>query len=79
MNPILQRLQESQQPQQNELAQLYRSYRLAQNPKQVIDDLIRKNPVLTPIVNGNVDLKETFYSMCKERNVNPDDILRQFK
>ena len=79
MNPILQRLQESQHPQQNELKQLYNSYRMAQNPKQVIDDLVRKNPVLAPIVSGNANLKDTFYSMCRERNVDPEEILKQFR
>lgn len=79
MNPILQRLQENRQPQQSDLSQLYRSYRLAQNPKQIIDDLIKQNPVLAPIVSSNADLKQVFYDMCKERKVNPEDILSQFK
>ena len=77
MNPILQKL--GNQPPQNNLRTMYQAYKFSQNPKADIERLIQQNPVLSPIVSGGGDLKTTFYSMCQQRGVDPEQILAQFK
>lgn len=80
MNPILQKLQgNSPQLPQNDLPMLYKLYRTSSNPKQMIERLIQSNPMLASYVNSGANLQQTFYAMCQERGINPEDILKQFK
>lgn len=53
----------------------------AQNPQAAINMLAQKNPQFAQVmslVQGR-NPQEVFYEMCKQRGVNPDDILNQLK
>lgn len=53
----------------------------AQNPQAVLQMLAQKNPQMAQVmqlVQGR-NPQEVFYEMCKQRGVNPDDILNQLK
>lgn len=52
-----------------------------QNPQAVLNMLAQKNPQFAQVmhlVQGR-NPQEVFYEMCKQRGVNPDDILNQLK
>ena len=53
----------------------------AQNPQAALNMLAQKNPQFAQVmslVQGR-NPQEVFYEMCKQRGVNPDDILNQLK
>lgn len=53
----------------------------AQNPQAVLQMLAQKNPQMGQVmqlVQGR-NPQEVFYEMCKQRGINPDDILNQLK
>ena len=50
----------------------------AQNPQAALQQLAQQNPVIGNLMQSG-DLKGTFYRMCEEKGVNPDDILNQLK
>lgn len=53
----------------------------AQNPQAVINMLVQKNPQMAQVmklVQGR-NPQDVFYEMCKQRGINPDDILNQLK
>lgn len=66
------------------IAQLRNIYNMlcnSSNPQAMLNDMAKSNPNLAWVMqmcNGS-NPKDVFYSMCKERNVNPEDILNQFK
>ena len=53
----------------------------AQNPQAVLQMLAQKNPQMAQVMQlvGGRNPQEVFYEMCKQRGVNPDDILNQLK
>lgn len=54
--------------------------KMAQNPQAAVEKLANENPMIKNIMSmNNGDLKTTFYKMCQEKGVNPDDILNQLK
>lgn len=76
-NPILDVLG-PRVPHQSRINQMYRAYQAAENPEEYLQEMIRKNPILSQIVsNGN--LEQTFYQMCKQRGVNPQDIINDIQ
>lgn len=51
------------------------------NPQQVLNMVAQKNPQMKQVMdmcNGK-NPQEVFYALCKEKGVNPDDILNQLK
>lgn len=53
----------------------------ANNPQQVLNIVAQNNPQFKQVIdmcNGK-NPQEIFYALCKERGVNPDDILNQLK
>lgn len=71
-NPLLQ-MTMGNQAQSNQFVQMYRAM---QNPQQ----LIQSNPQLQQILAMyNGDAKTAFYTMCKEKNIDPNTILQMFK
>lgn len=51
-----------------------------QNPQEAINTLAKENPMVANILQiSNGDLKGTFYKMCQEKGVNPDDIIKQLQ
>ena len=75
MNPILDRLQ-SNQP--SPITQLWNTYRTAQNPRAVVDAVMKQNPMLGQII-GDADPKDVFYGLCQQRGIDPESILKQFR
>ena len=53
----------------------------AQNPQAALNMLAQKNPQMAQVMQlvGGRNPQEVFYEMCKQRGVNPDDILNQLK
>lgn len=53
----------------------------AQNPQAALQMLAQKNPQMAQVMNlvGGRDPKDVFYELCKQKGVNPDDILNQLK
>ena len=53
------------------------------NPQQLINQIVNQNPKFKNIMN-NINgkdpnqLKDMFYSMCKEKGINPQDIAKQY-
>lgn len=52
-----------------------------QNPNAIIENLAQRNPQIRQVIEmcGGKDPKAVFYEMCKQRGVNPDDILNQLR
>lgn len=54
--------------------------KMAQNPQVAVEKLANENPMIKSIMSmNNGDLKSTFYKMCREKGVNPDDIIKQLQ
>ena len=53
----------------------------AQNPQAVLQMLAQKNPQMAQVMQlvGGRNPQEVFYEMCRQKGVNPDDILNQLK
>lgn len=63
------------------LKSMMQMFNSAQNPQAALQMLAQKNPQVAQamqLVQGR-NPKEVFYEMCKQRGVNPDDILNQLK
>lgn len=69
MNPILNQLN-----QKNDLGALYRLYKT--NPREALKSI--NNPIVNQLLSGG-NLQSTFYEMCRQRNIDPNTILKQFK
>lgn len=55
-------------------------YRAAQNPQAVLQQMAQQNPMVGQIMQmSRGNLKDTFYQMCQQKGVNPDDVLAQLK
>ena len=53
----------------------------AQNPQAALNMLAQKNPQMAQVMNlvGGRNPKDVFYELCRQKGVNPDDILNQLK
>lgn len=79
MNPLMNMIGGSQNI--GNIAQIKRMMNMlqtAQNPQAALQQLAQQNPMIANIMQSG-DLKSTFYRMCEEKGVNPDDILNQLK
>lgn len=79
-NPLLNGLQanfEAQNQGINQVKQLMQTMRYARNPMQVINN----NPSIANVLNmcRGQNPKDVFYSLCKQKNVNPDEILNELR
>lgn len=65
------------------LAQIKRMMKMIQgiqDPNAAIQMLAKQNPMIAQILSANNgDLKSTFYKMCEEKGVNPNEILNQLQ
>lgn len=52
-----------------------------QNPQAVLQQVARQNPMMGQVLQlcRGKDPKQVFYQMCRERGVDPDNILRQIR
>lgn len=53
----------------------------AQNPQAVLQMLAQKNPQMAQVMQlvGGRNPQDVFYELCRQKGVNPDDILNQLK
>lgn len=53
----------------------------ARNPSAALQQTASHNPMLSSVLSmiGNRDPKAVFYDLCRQNNINPDDILNQLK
>lgn len=84
MNPLMSQLENNSVNTSNgikeSIKRMMNMINTSQNPQAVIQKLANENPTIRQIMSlNNGDLKTTFYSMCKEKGVNPDDILNQLR
>lgn len=80
MNIIGQQMQSSN-PTLGNIAQIKRMMQMlqtAQNPQAALQQLAQQNPMIGSLMQSG-NLKDTFYKMCEEKGVNPDDIINQLK
>lgn len=79
-NPLLNGLQSNfgvQNPIINRIKQMMHTMSIAKNPMQIINS----NPQLASVINmcKGQNPKDVFYSMCKEKNANPEDVLNSLR
>ena len=76
-NPFKQNAPANLAPIKNMIAML----NSAQNPQAALQMLAQKNPQMAQVINlvGGRNPQEVFYEMCRQKGVNPDDILNQLK
>lgn len=84
MNPLMSQLENNSVNASNgikeSIKRMMNMINTAQNPQAVIQKLANENPTIRQIMSlNNGDLKTTFYLMCQEKGVNPDDILNQLR
>ena len=81
MNPLMNAIG---QPTNNgniqQIKRMMNMFKSIQNPQEAMNQLAKQNPMVANIIQmSNGDLKGTFYKMCQEKGVNPDDILKQLQ
>lgn len=57
------------------------TFRAAKNPSAALQLMAQQNPQIGGILRlcGPGGLKKSFYQMCREQGVNPDNVLRQLQ
>lgn len=67
----------------NPLMKMLSMFQNGGNPQYLIENMVSQNPQMKPIMNmikgkNNNQLKETFFNMCKEKGVNPQELANQY-
>lgn len=67
----------------NPIMNMIKMFQGGGNPQQIIQNMVSQNPKFKPVmdmINGKSpqQLQETFYNMCKEKGINPQDIAKQY-
>lgn len=84
MNPLLNMLGGAPMKMMNNpLMNMISVFQNGGNPKYLIQNMLNQNPQMQPIMNmikgkNNNQLKETFFNMCKEKGINPNDLAKQY-
>ena len=63
-----------------QIKQVFNMLRYSNNPNQLLDQLVAKNPQMAQTINlikNNGNYEQVFRNMCKERGINADDFIRQ--
>lgn len=80
-NPILEMLNGPKIP--NNVVQTFKAFQQSNNPNQFMQNLIQTNPqvqqVMQMVQNSNMSPKDLFYTMAKQKGVDPEQILRQLR
>ena len=80
-NPILEMLSGPRTP--NNIVQTFRALQQSNNPNQFMQNLMQTNPqmqqVMQMVQNSNMSPKDLFYTMAKQKGVDPEQILRQLR
>ena len=67
----------------NPLMKMISMFQNGGNPQSLIENMVSQNPQMKTIMNmikgkNNNQLKETFFNMCKEKGVNPQELANQY-
>lgn len=82
MNPLMNAIggQSTNTGKIQQIKRMMNMFKSIQNPQEAMNQLAKQNPMVANIIQmSNGDLKGTFYKMCQEKGVNPDDILKQLQ
>lgn len=82
MNPLMNAIggQPTNTSNIQQIKRMMNMFKSIQNPQEAMNQLAKENPMVANIIQmSNGDLKGTFYKMCQEKGVNPDDILKQLQ
>ena len=81
MNPLMNAIgQPTNNDNIQQIKRMMNMFKSIQNPQEAINTLAKENPAIANIIQmSNGDLKGTFYKMCQEKGVNPDDIIKQLQ
>lgn len=82
MNPLMNAIggQSTNNGNIQQIKRMMNMFKSIQNPQEAMNQLAKQNPMVANIIQmSNGDLKGTFYKMCQEKGVNPDDILKQLQ
>lgn len=63
-----------------QVKQIYNMLRCSNNPNQLLDQLVSKNPQMAQAVNlikNNDNYEQVFRSMCQEKGINADEFIKQ--
>ena len=65
----------------SQIKSMYNMLSKSSNPQAMLNNMIKQNPQLKSVLDmcKASNPKDAFYSMCKQKGVNPDDILNQLK
>ena len=84
MNPLLNMLGGAPMKMMNNpLMNMISVFQNGGNPQYLIQNMLNQNLQMQPIMNmikgkNNNQLKETFFNMCKEKGINPNDLAKQY-
>ena len=77
---MLQMMQSQGNPQMAKARQLINNIKAMKNPQAVVMNAINQNPEIKAAIEASRgDYKKAFYTMAKQKGVNPDDILNLMK
>lgn len=81
MNPLMNAIgQSTNNGNIQQIKRIINMFKSVQNPQAAINQLAKQNPMVANILQiSNGDLKSTFYKMCQEKGVNPDDVIKQLQ
>ena len=63
-----------------QVKQIYNMLRCSNNPNQLLDQLVSRNPQMAQAVNlikNNGNYEQIFRSMCQEKGINADEFIKQ--
>lgn len=63
-----------------QVKQIYNMLRCSNNPNQLLDQLVSRNPQMAQAVNlikNNGNYEQVFRSMCQEKGINADEFIKQ--
>lgn len=84
MNSLYQQLQgASSMPNLNNLKQMMGLFKGANNPQQLLANLVNQNPQMRQVIqlvnSSGKSPKDLFYQLAKQRGVDPNEILKQLQ
>lgn len=82
MNPLLNMLGATQMNRINPMFSMISALKNSTNPYSLLEKMSNQNPQLAPFMNiikgkNSSELKDTFYSLCKEKGINPEEFAKQ--
>ena len=77
---MLQMMQSQGNPQTARMRQMINNLKAMRNPQAAVMNMINQNPELKAVLDAsNGNYKHAFYTMAKQKGVNPDEIISMLK